>query len=72
MFIYNNFEQRGLIIRVWIKTKPLKQWLVSREFRRRLKMEFDKQGLPLPVPQQKIWFTNGNMKNNDHSDHLVV
>ena len=72
MFIYNNFEQRGLIIRVWIKTKPLKQWLVCREFRRRLKMVFDKQGLPLPVPQQKIWFTNGNMKNNDPSDHLVV
>ncbi|MGK7882096.1 MAG: mechanosensitive ion channel family protein [Crocosphaera sp.] len=68
----DNFEQRGLIIKVWIKTKPLKQWLVSREFRRRLKIEFDKQGLPLPVPQQKIWFTNGNMKDNDPSDHLVV
>ncbi|MGK7884989.1 MAG: mechanosensitive ion channel family protein [Crocosphaera sp.] len=68
----DNFEQRGLIIKVWIKTKPLKQWLVSREFRRRLKIEFDKQGLPLPVPQQKIWFTNGNMKDNDPSDHFVV
>lgn len=60
----DSFEQRGLIIRVWIKTKPLKQWDVSREFRRRLKVEFDKQGLPLPIPQQKVWFTkdNGDMK----------
>ncbi|WP_232285688.1 mechanosensitive ion channel family protein [Crocosphaera chwakensis] len=68
----DNFEQRGLIIRVWIKTKPLKQWDVSREFRRRLKVEFDKQGLPLPVPQQKVWFTNDNMNNKDHNDHIVV
>ncbi len=37
----DNFAERGLIIRVWIKTKPLKQWEVSREFRRRLKVEFD-------------------------------
>ncbi|MEL4896058.1 mechanosensitive ion channel family protein [Crocosphaera sp. Alani8] len=68
----DNFEERGLIIRVWIKTKPLKQWDVSREFRRRLKVEFDKQGLPLPVPQQKVWFTNDNMKSNDPADHIVV
>ncbi|WP_243397329.1 mechanosensitive ion channel family protein [Crocosphaera subtropica] len=68
----DNFEQRGLIIRVWIKTKPLKQWDVSREFRRRLKVEFDKQGLPLPVPQQKVWFTNDNMNNKDQNDHIVV
>ncbi|MDJ0659922.1 MAG: mechanosensitive ion channel family protein [Crocosphaera sp.] len=68
----DNFAERGLIIRVWIKTKPLKQWDVSREFRRRLKNEFDQQGLPLPVPQQKIWFTNDNMTNKDHTDHIVV
>ncbi|MDJ0730092.1 MAG: mechanosensitive ion channel family protein [Crocosphaera sp.] len=68
----DNFEERGLIIRVWIKTKPLKQWEVSREFRRRLKVEFDQQGLPLPVPQQKIWLTNGNINNKDHTDHIVV
>ncbi|MDJ0597285.1 MAG: mechanosensitive ion channel family protein [Crocosphaera sp.] len=68
----DNFEERGLIIRVWIKTKPLKQWDVSREFRRRLKVEFDKQGLPLPVPQQKIWVTDDNIKNNDRNDHIVV
>lgn len=60
----DNFEERGLIIRVWIKTKPLKQWDVSREFRRRLKVEFDRQGLPLPVPQQKLWLVDDNMKAN--------
>ncbi|MDJ0846638.1 mechanosensitive ion channel family protein [Crocosphaera sp.] len=68
----DNFAERGLIIRVWIKTKPLKQWDVSREFRRRLKNEFDQQGLPLPVPQQKIWFRDDNMTNKDQTDHIVV
>ncbi len=61
----DNFEERGLIIRVWIKTKPLKQWDVSREFRRRLKVAFDRQGLPLPLPQQKLWLTrDGSRKNS--------
>ncbi|MEM8780435.1 MAG: mechanosensitive ion channel family protein [Cyanobacteria bacterium P01_G01_bin.49] len=60
----DNFEARGLIIRVWIITKPLKQWDVAREFRRRLKVEFDRQGIPLPVPQQKIWFADDNIKTN--------
>lgn len=63
----DNFEERGLIIRVWIKTQPLKQWDVSREFRRRLKVEFDRQGLPLPVPQQKVWFVDDNIKANGQS-----
>ncbi|ACK66730.1 MscS Mechanosensitive ion channel [Rippkaea orientalis PCC 8801] len=54
----DNFSERGLIIRVWIKTKPLKQWDISREFRRRLKIAFDRQGLPLSLPQQKLWLTN--------------
>lgn len=51
-----DFAERGLIIRVWIKTKPLKQWEVSREFRRRVKIALEQAGIPLPIPQQQIWF----------------
>lgn len=54
-----NFGDRGLIIRVWIKTQPLKQWDVAREYRRRLKIAFDKAGIPIPFPQQAIWL-NGS------------
>lgn len=50
-----NFGDRGLVIRVWIKTQPLKQWDVAREYRRRLKIAFDKEGIPIPFPQQTIW-----------------
>ncbi|MBW4665038.1 MAG: mechanosensitive ion channel family protein [Chroococcus sp. CMT-3BRIN-NPC107] len=50
-----NFGDRGVIIRVWIKTQPLKQWEVAREYRRRVKITFDKAGIAIPLPQQAIW-----------------
>ncbi|MDZ4872498.1 MAG: hypothetical protein CLLPBCKN_001886 [Chroococcidiopsis cubana SAG 39.79] len=51
----DNFGDRGLIIRVWIKTQPLKQWDVAREYRRRLKKAFDIADIAIPVPQQAVW-----------------
>jgi moderate conductance mechanosensitive channel len=51
-----NFTERGFIIRLWFKTEPLKQWEVSREFRRRVKNAFEDAGIALPLPQQEIWF----------------
>ncbi len=43
------------MIRVWIKTQPLKQWDVAREYRRRIKITFDQAGIVIPLPQQAIW-----------------
>jgi small conductance mechanosensitive channel len=43
------------MVRVWIKTQPLKQWIVAREFRRRLKISLDEAGIHIPVPQQANW-----------------
>ncbi|MEY2833989.1 MAG: hypothetical protein RLZZ574_3248, partial [Cyanobacteriota bacterium] len=50
------FSDRGILIRVLIKTEPLQQWDVAREFRRRVKIAFDRAGIPIPVPQQQILF----------------
>ena len=50
-----DFAERGLMIRVWIKTQPLKQWEVSREFRRRVKKALEEAGIPVTAPQQQIW-----------------
>ena len=52
----DNFSDRGAVVRVWIKTEPLKQWEVGREFRRRLKVTFDRAGMIIPPPQQQVWF----------------
>lgn len=43
------FGERGLMIRVWIKTQPLKQWDVAREYRRRLKVALDAEGIVIPA-----------------------
>ena len=56
----DNFSDRGLVVRVWIKTQPLKQWDVAREFRRRLKVAFDKAGISIPVLQQSVWLNSMN------------
>lgn len=46
----------GVLIRTWIKTQPLQQWAVGREFRLRLKNAFDKHDIQIGVPQQQIWY----------------
>ncbi|MBD0388380.1 MAG: mechanosensitive ion channel family protein [Nostoc sp. C3-bin3] len=59
----DQFGDRGLIIRVWIKTQPLKQWDVAREFRRRLKVALDQAGISISVPQQAIWVNDEQLLN---------
>ena len=59
----DDFSNQGIILRVWIKTKPLQQWSIGREYRRRIKLAFDKAGIELSLPQQKIWISQ---ENNSH------
>lgn len=61
-----NFGENGLIIRVWIKTQPLKQWDVAREFRRRLKIAFDEAEISIPIPQQAIWLNDVQTVSSKH------
>ncbi|APB33494.1 Small-conductance mechanosensitive channel [Gloeomargarita lithophora Alchichica-D10] len=42
----------GLLLRVWLKTQPGQQWLVSREFRRRVVEALEQAGIPLGRPHQ--------------------
>ncbi|HSM83908.1 MAG TPA: mechanosensitive ion channel family protein [Nodosilinea sp.] len=53
-FGVQDISHSGILIRIWIKTIPLKQWLVSMEFRRRLKMAFDHHGIQIGSPRQ-VW-----------------
>ncbi len=50
----DDFSDRGVIIRIWIKTLPMRQWSVAREYRLRLKLAFDEAGISISVPQQNI------------------
>ena len=54
----DELEHSGMLIRIWIKTEPLQQWAVSREFRRRLKLRMEKEGLAIGIPQQTFLLEN--------------
>ncbi len=54
----DKLSHMGILIRIWIKTRPLQQWNVSREFRRRLKRAFEEHDIPIGVPQQFLWVKN--------------
>jgi len=51
----DKFGESGVEIKVLGETKPLKQWDTLKEFRRRLKVAFDKEGIEIPFPQMSIW-----------------
>jgi small conductance mechanosensitive channel len=51
----DDFGDSALIIRVWIKTQPMKQWDVSREYRRRFKQTLQNTDTEIPFPQRDVW-----------------
>ncbi|MGB3513934.1 MAG: mechanosensitive ion channel family protein [Microcoleaceae cyanobacterium] len=68
----------GILIRVWIKTPPLKQWALGREFRLRVKEAFDREGIAIGVPQRSLSvqnfsdFTNGKQNGKDQPKYSSV
>lgn len=44
----DEFNDRGMIIKVLGDTKPLRQWDVAGEMRKRIKIAFDKEGIAIP------------------------
>lgn len=46
-----SFEQAQITIRILIKTRPLRQWEIAREYRRRVKIAFDENGVATSQPQ---------------------
>jgi len=44
----------GITIRLVVKTRPLKQWDVKRELRKRIKKVFDMAGIEIPFPQMVV------------------
>lgn len=50
----NDFADSAIIIKILGDTKPLKQWEITGELRKRLKIAFDKEGIEIPFPQRVI------------------
>ncbi len=60
----DNIAHTGILIRLLIKTQPLKQWSVAREFRRRLKNVFDENGIEVGIPQKIEIYRNGGFSQS--------
>lgn len=52
----DNFGSSEVTIKCMIKTRPLKQWEVGRELRRRIKNTFDEKGIEIPFPHLSVYF----------------
>ncbi len=50
----DDFGDSSVIIKILGDTVPIKQWDVAGEFRLRLKLAFDKEGIEIPFPQRVI------------------
>jgi small-conductance mechanosensitive channel len=48
------FTDSAVTIKARLKTLPIKQWMVGREYRRRLKKAFDAQNIEFPFPQRTV------------------
>ena len=55
VFGVNKFADSAVEIRGRIKTRPIEQWKVGREFQRRIKCAFDEQGIEIPFPHRTIY-----------------
>lgn len=52
----DKFADSAVMIRGRIKTKPIRQWFVGREFLRRIKKIFDERGIEIPFPHRTLYF----------------
>ena len=58
------FGESQLVIRMAVKTAPLKQWEVSRELRKRIKNRFDEEGIQIPYPHRILFW--GEPQEKEH------
>ena len=59
----DKFADSAVVIKFRMKTLPIKQWEVMREFRRRLKNKFDELGIEIPFPHRTLYW--GSDKGNE-------
>ena len=52
----DRFADSAVVIKARIKTKPIRQWTVGREFNRRMKKRFDDLGIEIPFPHMTLYF----------------
>jgi small conductance mechanosensitive channel len=52
----DKFGDSAVVIKFFIKTRPLQQWTVKRQLLRRIKKRFDEVGIEIPFPHHTIYY----------------
>jgi small conductance mechanosensitive channel len=56
IFGVDKLDNSAVVIKGRIKTVPIQQWAVGREFLRRVKLAFDAKGIEIPFPHRTLYF----------------
>jgi small conductance mechanosensitive channel len=56
VFGVDQFANSAVIIKARLKTQPIQQWTVGREYRKRLKYAFDKLNIEIPFPHTTVYW----------------
>lgn len=56
VFGVDKFGDSSVVIKGRIRTKPISQWEVGREFLRRIKLAFDENNIEIPFPHRTLYF----------------
>ena len=62
VFGLDKFDDSAIIIKGRIPTIHKQQWIIRREFNRRIKLAFDKNGIEIPFPQRTISYLEKKKK----------
>ena len=65
IFGLDSFDDSAVIIKARIRTSPIKQWGVGREFNKYIKAKFDEKGIEIPFPQRTVYLVNDNQDNQN-------
>ena len=50
------FADSAVVVRARLKTRPIQQWRIGREFNRRMKRVFDERGIEIPFPHRTLYW----------------
>lgn len=72
VFGVNDFGDSAVVIKARLRTLPIEQWMVGREYRRRLKKAFDAHGIEIPFPHRSIYVGSATAPFNVHLENTTT
>ncbi len=60
IFGLDKFDDSAIIIKARVKTLPMKQWVIGREYNKRIKEKFDALNIEIPFPQRTLHINQNN------------